>query len=210
MTKSLQHFIQILLIQSIVSLSAVIGIHWDHSVHLDDDYRLLWSISRPQTITPLQLQQLQQNHQHHQHQQQQQQQHQHHQRYHLHHALEVTFEIQVRTLGYVGFGFSWDGKPSGADIVIGWVDNGQTYFQVSFCWTFMMNYFSLNTVDSLIGVNSGIIKKKSSRFLVVYMPQLEMDLNFIWKLSFFYRFIRLTFKFCNVRYNFTIKKFECK
>lgn len=44
---------------------------------------------------------------------------------------DITFELQVRTLGYVGFGFSKDGRMAGADIVIGWVDHGQVYFQVS-------------------------------------------------------------------------------
>lgn len=44
---------------------------------------------------------------------------------------DITFELQVRTLGYVGFGFSKDGRMAGADMVIGWVDHGQVYFQVS-------------------------------------------------------------------------------
>ncbi|XP_039963293.1 MOXD1 homolog 2 [Bactrocera tryoni] len=42
---------------------------------------------------------------------------------------DITFEIQARTLGYVGFGFSPDGSLAGSDIAIGWVDKGQTYFQ---------------------------------------------------------------------------------
>ncbi|XP_037957031.1 MOXD1 homolog 2-like [Teleopsis dalmanni] len=42
---------------------------------------------------------------------------------------DITFEIQARTLGYVGFGFSLDGKIAGSDMAIGWVDKGQTYFQ---------------------------------------------------------------------------------
>lgn len=44
---------------------------------------------------------------------------------------DITFELQVRTLGYVGFGFSKDGRMAGADMVVGWVDHGQVYFQVS-------------------------------------------------------------------------------
>lgn len=44
---------------------------------------------------------------------------------------DITFELQVRTLGYVGFGFSKDGKMDGADMIVGWVDHGQVYFQVS-------------------------------------------------------------------------------
>ncbi|XP_058831932.1 MOXD1 homolog 2-like [Topomyia yanbarensis] len=42
---------------------------------------------------------------------------------------DITFEVQARTLGYVGLGFSTDGSIYGADIVIGWVDNGQVHFQ---------------------------------------------------------------------------------
>lgn len=74
-----------------IFVSAVMGIHWDHSVFLNDDYRLLWSTKQQ----------------------------------------DITFEIQVRTLGYVGFGFSRTGHKLGADVAIGWIDNGQTYFQVS-------------------------------------------------------------------------------
>ncbi|XP_017776388.1 PREDICTED: MOXD1 homolog 2 [Nicrophorus vespilloides] len=42
---------------------------------------------------------------------------------------DITFELQVRTFGYVGFGFSRDGSMAGADMVVGWVDKGQVYFQ---------------------------------------------------------------------------------
>lgn len=42
---------------------------------------------------------------------------------------DITFEVQVRTLGYVGLGFSVDGKMKGADMVIGWVRDGQVFFQ---------------------------------------------------------------------------------
>ena len=45
---------------------------------------------------------------------------------------DVTFEIQVKTLGYVGLGFTKDDRRVGADMVIGWVDNnGQVHLQVS-------------------------------------------------------------------------------
>lgn len=46
-------------------------------------------------------------------------------------AAEVTIEVQVRTLGYVGLGFSADGALAGADVAIGWIHQGQAYFQVS-------------------------------------------------------------------------------
>lgn len=44
---------------------------------------------------------------------------------------DITFEIQARTLGYVGLGFSRDGTIYGADIVIGWVYRGEAFFQVN-------------------------------------------------------------------------------
>lgn len=72
-------------------LDIVYGAHWDHSINLNDDYRLLWNIREQ----------------------------------------EITFEIQVRTLGYVGLGFSKDGTIYGSDMAIGWVDQGQAHFQVS-------------------------------------------------------------------------------
>lgn len=46
---------------------------------------------------------------------------------------EITFEVQVRTHGYIGLGFASRGSTdalAGADMVVGWVDGGQTYFQV--------------------------------------------------------------------------------
>lgn len=49
---------------------------------------------------------------------------------------EVTFEVQVKTLGYVGLGFTRDDDHTGADMVIGWVDNnGQVHLQVSLLLT---------------------------------------------------------------------------
>ena len=45
---------------------------------------------------------------------------------------DVTFEVQVKTPGYVGFGFTRDDGIEGVDMVIGWVDNnGQVHLQVS-------------------------------------------------------------------------------
>ncbi|XP_050094650.1 MOXD1 homolog 2-like [Anopheles aquasalis] len=67
----------------------VMGAHWDHAIFLDEDYRLLWSIT----------------------------------------GQDITFEVQARTHGYIGLGFSKDGTIYGADIVIGWVDQGQVHFQ---------------------------------------------------------------------------------
>jgi DOMON domain len=44
---------------------------------------------------------------------------------------DIIFEVQVRTHGYIGFGFSRDGTIYGADVFIGWIDNGHTFFHVS-------------------------------------------------------------------------------
>lgn len=63
---------------------------WSHSIDLDENYRVYWSIV----------------------------------------DQDITFEIQVRATGYVGFGFSPDGTIYAADMVIGWIDGGQPYFQV--------------------------------------------------------------------------------
>lgn len=110
----------VLLLQSILLFSAVIGIRWEHSVDLNDDYRVLWTISKLPSMS--QQQQLTQ---------QQLQQQQQPQQSYLPHLTEITFEIQVRTLGYIGFGFSPDGQRAGSDLVIGWVSDGKTYFHVS-------------------------------------------------------------------------------
>lgn len=70
--------------------SLLLGGDWSHSIDLDENYRVYWSIV----------------------------------------DQEITFEIQVRATGYVGFGFSSDGTIYAADMVIGWIDGGQPYFQV--------------------------------------------------------------------------------
>ncbi|KAK3101729.1 hypothetical protein FSP39_005907 [Pinctada imbricata] len=52
--------------------------------------------------------------------------------YHLYfnrNDTHVTMEIHVRTHGYVGFGLSNNGKMFPADIVIGWVKDGKTFFK---------------------------------------------------------------------------------
>ena len=43
---------------------------------------------------------------------------------------DITFEVQVRTLGYVMFGLSPSGLFQDADLVVGWVQNGRPRFQV--------------------------------------------------------------------------------
>ena len=44
---------------------------------------------------------------------------------------EIKFQVQVKTLGYVGFGISPNGGMAGADIVTGWVKDDTVYFQAS-------------------------------------------------------------------------------
>ena len=47
-------------------------------------------------------------------------------------TTHVTFEVHVKTRGYVGFGISSNGKMSPADVVVGWVAaNGTIHFGVS-------------------------------------------------------------------------------
>ena len=52
--------------------------------------------------------------------------------YWKHNATSITFEVHARTAGYVGFGISPNGGMAGADIVLGWVKNGESTFHVSF------------------------------------------------------------------------------
>ena len=44
---------------------------------------------------------------------------------------DIQFEVNVRTLGYVGFGISPSGRMSPADMVIGWVQDQDVFFGVS-------------------------------------------------------------------------------
>ena len=45
----------------------------------------------------------------------------------------ITFAVNVSTTGWVGFGISRNGGMVNSDVVIGWVQSGQTYFHVSWC-----------------------------------------------------------------------------
>ncbi|PSN48992.1 MOXD1 2 protein [Blattella germanica] len=81
---------------------------------------------------------------------------------------DITFEVQVRTLGYVGFGFSEDGKMPGADLVVGWVKDGTVFFQVSLHWTFnkILFYFIL----CLILIVYDVITQLKIRTLCYHLP----------------------------------------
>ena len=65
---------------------------WDHSVYLNENYLLQWTVKEP----------------------------------------DILFEVQVKSHGYIGFGFSRDGTTIyGADVFIGWIDEGHIFFYVS-------------------------------------------------------------------------------
>ena len=51
--------------------------------------------------------------------------------YWAHNATHITFEVHVKTRGYVGFGISSNGSMYPADMVVGWVKEGKAYFSVS-------------------------------------------------------------------------------
>lgn len=59
-----------------------------------------------------------------------------------HHETTITFEMEVETTGYVGFGFSPNGEMALSDIVIGGVENGKPYLQVRFGWSSSFEPFS--------------------------------------------------------------------
>ena len=42
----------------------------------------------------------------------------------------ITFEVHAKVKGWVGFGLSPNGAMENADIVIGWVKDGVSYFKV--------------------------------------------------------------------------------
>ena len=46
-------------------------------------------------------------------------------------AETISFAVRVQTTGWVGFGLSPNGQMPNSDVVMGWVDNGETYFRVS-------------------------------------------------------------------------------
>jgi len=53
---------------------------------------------------------------------------------------EIYFTIEAKTTGWIGFGISsGQGKMKGADIVIGWVKDGKTFFKVSKCMLVFKN-----------------------------------------------------------------------
>ena len=43
----------------------------------------------------------------------------------------ISFAVRAQTTGWVGFGISPNGGMIGSDVVIGWVQDGRSYFNVS-------------------------------------------------------------------------------
>jgi len=91
MSQSTTFWCEVLLLVTVMVQCQTSEVRWDHSVDLDENFRLLWRIK----------------------------------------AHDIIIELQVRTLGYVGFGFARSDLIYGADMVVGWVDNKHTFFQVS-------------------------------------------------------------------------------
>ena len=132
-------------------------IRWDHSVDLDENFRLLWRVKVP----------------------------------------DIIFELQVRTHGYIGFGFTRSEYIYGADMVIGWVDK-HTFFQVSFQITFfvwkvrkllrigekfMINESGGNDKESCDNLETRqdnlatFMKSLSRRINFLFLPQIRFLLN---------------------------------
>ena len=44
---------------------------------------------------------------------------------------DITFAVRVQTTGWIGFGLSPNGQMPQSDVVIGWVDGQESYFNVS-------------------------------------------------------------------------------
>ena len=64
----------------------------------------------------------------------------------------ITFEVHVKTTGFVGFGISDNGGMYPGDVVVGWVKNGSVHFKVNECFCFIAFIFSnaLGVSDSTI------------------------------------------------------------
>jgi DOMON domain len=87
----------VVLVHCITTLCLSNELRWDHSVDLDENFRLLWKVKHP----------------------------------------DIIFEVQARTLGYIGIGFARSEFIYSADMYVGWVDTDHTFFQVSFCYSFV-------------------------------------------------------------------------
>lgn len=103
--------VKVLILAAILIAQSHASQIWDHSVYLDENYLLQWTVKEP----------------------------------------DILFEVQVKAHGYVGFGFSRDGTIYGADVFIGWVDEGHIFFYVSKSLKSLLTLFFSNEalLDSL-------------------------------------------------------------
>jgi DOMON domain len=84
--------VKVLVVAALLVVQSGANVIWDHSVYLDENFLLKWTVKEP----------------------------------------DILFEAQVKAHGYVGIGFSRDGSTIyGADLVIGWLDEGFSFFYVS-------------------------------------------------------------------------------
>lgn len=84
--------VKVLILATLLIAQARADQIWDHSVFLNENYLLQWTVKEP----------------------------------------DILFEVQVKTHGYVGFGFSRDGETIyGADVFIAWLDEKHPFFYVS-------------------------------------------------------------------------------
>ena len=84
--------VKVLILAALLVVQSKANVIWDHSVYLDENFLLQWTVKEP----------------------------------------DILFEAQVKAHGYVGLGFSRDGSTIyGADLVIGWLDEGFPFFYVS-------------------------------------------------------------------------------
>jgi hypothetical protein len=62
---------------------------------------------------------------------------------------DIIFEVQVRTHGYIGFGFARNEYIYGADMIVGWVDNEHIFFQVSKLHPLLISHLQ-TTINSVL------------------------------------------------------------
>lgn len=61
----------------------------------------------------------------------------------------ITFEVHVRTRGYVGFGLTSNGKMFPSDVVVGWVKpDGSVYFHVRLELWYLLIYLIGNFIST--------------------------------------------------------------
>ena len=75
----------------------------------------------------------------------------------------ISFAVRVQTTGWVGFGISPNGGMVGSDVIIGGVQNGRSYFNVSiischtvlYCMLYRIGLLLLNLLHQLIYNKTG-------------------------------------------------------